>query len=178
MMRGTFANVRIKNKIVDKEGGYSIYFPDNEVNTVYETAMAYQKDHTPLIVLAGKEYGSGSSRDWAAKGTFLLGIKAVIAESFERIHRSNLVGMGVAPLVFVEGQNAESLGLDGTETFTITGLAENLSPHKLLDVKAVHPSGKVTDFKVKARLDSAIEIEYYKNDGILQYVLREYLKNN
>lgn len=178
MMRGTFANVRIKNKIVEKEGGYSIYFPDNEVNTVYETAMAYQKDHTPLIVLAGKEYGSGSSRDWAAKGTFLLGIKAVIAESFERIHRSNLVGMGVAPLVFVEGQNAESLGLDGTETFTITGLAENLSPHKLLDVKAVHPSGKVTDFKVKARLDSAIEIEYYKNDGILQYVLREYLKNN
>lgn len=140
--------------------------------------MAYQEDQTPLIVLAGKEYGSGSSRDWAAKGTFLLGIKAVIAESFERIHRSNLVGMGVAPLVFVDGQNAASLSLDGTETYTITGLADNLTPHKLLDVQAVHPGGAVTNFKVKARLDSAIEIEYYKNDGILQYVLREYLRNN
>lgn len=178
MMRGTFANVRIKNKIADREGGFSRYFPTNEVKTVYETAMAYVKDKTPLIVLAGKEYGSGSSRDWAAKGTFLLGVKAVIAESFERIHRSNLVGMGVAPLVFEEGQNALSLGLDGSETFTITGLEENLVPHKMLNVKAVHPSGKETDFKVKARLDSAIEIEYYKNDGILQYVLREYLKES
>ena len=178
MMRGTFANVRIKNKISDKEGGFSRYFPTNEVMTVYDTAMAYQEDHTPLIVLAGKEYGSGSSRDWAAKGTFLLGVKAVIAESFERIHRSNLVGMGVAPLVFIDGQNAESLGLDGTETYSISGLAENLTPHKLLDVTAVHPGGKTTQFQVKARLDSAIEIEYYKNDGILQYVLREYLKNN
>ncbi|MBO9618361.1 MAG: aconitate hydratase AcnA [Niabella sp.] len=178
MMRGTFANVRIKNKIADKEGGFSRYFPTNEVKTVFDTAMAYQEDQTPLIVLAGKEYGSGSSRDWAAKGTFLLGIKAVIAESFERIHRSNLVGMGVAPLVFVDGQNAASLGLDGTETFTITGLADNLTPHKLLEVQAIHPGGTVTNFKVKARLDSAIEIEYYKNDGILQYVLREYLRNN
>lgn len=178
MMRGTFANVRIKNKIVDKEGGFSKYFPTNEVKSVYETAMAYQKDETPLIVLAGKEYGSGSSRDWAAKGTFLLGVKAVIAESFERIHRSNLVGMGVAPLVFMEGENAESFGLDGTETFSILGLAQDLVPHKLLDVKAVHPSGKEINFKVKARLDSAIEIEYYKNNGILQYVLRDYLKNN
>lgn len=178
MMRGTFANVRIKNKIADKEGGYSRYFPTNEVKTVFDTAMLYKKDNTPLIILAGKEYGSGSSRDWAAKGTFLLGVKAVIAESFERIHRSNLVGMGVAPLIFMEGQNAASLGLDGTESFSITGLAENLKPHKLLDVKAVHPSGKETVFKVKARLDSAIEIEYFKNEGILQYVLREYLKNN
>ncbi|HUH25421.1 MAG TPA: hypothetical protein VLY87_02245, partial [Flavobacterium sp.] len=178
MMRGTFANVRIKNKIVDQEGGFSKYFPTNEVKTVYETAMDYQKDETPLIVLAGKEYGSGSSRDWAAKGTFLLGIKAVIAESFERIHRSNLVGMGVAPLVFLEGKNATSLGLDGTETFSISGLAQDLVPHKLLDVHAVHPSGKEINFKVKARLDSAIEIEYYKNNGILQYVLRDYLKNS
>ncbi len=178
MMRGTFANVRIKNKIIDKEGGYSIYFPANEVKTVYETAMSYKNDDTPLIVLAGKEYGSGSSRDWAAKGTFLLGIKAVIAESFERIHRSNLVGMGVAPLVFLEGQNAESLGLDGTETYSITGLANDLVPHKILEVKAVHPSGKVTEFQVKARLDSEIEIAYYKNDGILQYVLREYLRRD
>ncbi|WP_298650578.1 aconitate hydratase AcnA [uncultured Proteiniphilum sp.] len=178
MMRGTFANVRIKNKITDKEGGYSTYFPTNEVKTVYETAMSYKKDETPLIVLAGKEYGSGSSRDWAAKGTFLLGIKAVIAESFERIHRSNLVGMGVAPLVFINGQNAESLGLDGTETYSITGLANDLIPHKTLEVKAVHPSGKITYFYVKARLDSDIEIEYYKNGGILQYVLRRYLRRD
>lgn len=178
MMRGTFANVRIKNKITDREGGYSIYFPKKEVKTVYETAMAYKKDATSLIILAGKEYGSGSSRDWAAKGTFLLGVKAVIAESFERIHRSNLVGMGVAPLVFINGQNAESLDLDGTETFSITGLANDLVPHKIVEVRAVHPSGKITDFHVKARFDSEIEIEYYKNEGILQYVLREYLRRD
>lgn len=176
MMRGTFANVRIKNKIADKEGGYSRYFPTNEVATVFDVAMKYKEDKTPLIILAGKEYGSGSSRDWAAKGTFLLGVKAVIAESYERIHRSNLVGMGVAPLIFTDGQNAASLGLDGTETFTISGLATNLTPHKLLDVKAIHSSGKEINFKVEARLDSAIEIEYYKNNGILQYVLRDYLK--
>lgn len=177
-MRGTFANVRIKNKIADREGGYSKYLPTGEVASVFDTAMKYKEVGTSLIILAGKEYGSGSSRDWAAKGTFLLGVKAVIAESYERIHRSNLVGMGVAPLVFTEGQSAGSLGLDGTETFSISGLQENLVPHKLLDVKAVHPSGKETDFKVEARLDSAIEIEYYKNQGILQYVLRQYLKNN
>lgn len=176
MMRGTFANVRIKNKIANREGGCSVYFPTNEVKSVYDTAMSYKNDGTPLIVLAGKEYGSGSSRDWAAKGTFLLGVKAVIAESFERIHRSNLVGMGVAPLVFLKGQNAESLGLDGSEIFSITGLSDNLTPHKILDVKAVHRSGKILDFQVEARFDSQIEIEYYKNEGILQYVLREYLK--
>ncbi len=140
--------------------------------------MQYQKDATPLIVLAGKEYGSGSSRDWAAKGTYLLGIKAIIAESYERIHRSNLVGMGVAPLIFTNNENAQSLGLDGTEVYSIIGLADNLIPHKIVDVKAVHPSGKETNFTVQARLDSAIEIEYYKNQGILQYVLRTYLKNN
>lgn len=178
MMRGTFANVRIKNKIVDIEGGFSRHFPTNEVKSVYETAMAYRKDDTPLIILAGKEYGSGSSRDWAAKGTFLLGVKAVIAESYERIHRSNLVGMGVAPLVFLAGQNAESLGLDGSEKFTILGLEDSLFPRKILDVVAVHPEGgKVTEFKVQARLDSAIEIEYYRNNGILQYVLRDYLRS-
>lgn len=178
MMRGTFANVRIKNKIVEKEGGFSIHFPTNEVDTVYDTAMRYKTNNTPLIVLAGKEYGSGSSRDWAAKGAYLLGVKAVIAESFERIHRSNLVGMGVAPLVFVDGQNTASLGLDGSETYNITGLQEQLVPHKLLDVTATHPNGKVTAFKVQARMDSPIEIEYYKNEGILQYVLRDYLKKN
>jgi len=178
MMRGTFANVRIKNKITDKEGGFSRYFPTNEVNTVFETAMAYQKDNTPLIVLAGKEYGSGSSRDWAAKGTFLLGVKAVIAESFERIHRSNLVGMGVAPLVFMNGENPEKLGLDGSEFYSITGLQTDLKPHKILEVNARHPLGKETTFKVMARFDSEIEIEYYKHNGILQYVLRNYLKNS
>ena len=178
MMRGTFANVRIKNKIAGKEGGFSKYLPTGEVKTVYETAEEYKKSNTPLIVLAGKEYGSGSSRDWAAKGTYLLGIQAVIAESFERIHRSNLVGMGIAPLVFVDGQNAESLGLDGTETYNIHGLADNLTPHKKLDVTATHAGGKVTKFKVLSRMDSAIEIEYYKNNGILQYALRDYLKNS
>ncbi len=177
MMRGTFANVRIKNKIADKEGGYSRYIPTGEVDFVYNVAMRYAEDKTPLVILAGKEYGSGSSRDWAAKGTVLLGVKAVIAESYERIHRSNLVQMGVAPLVFIDGQNADSLGLDGTETYTITGLADNLVPHKILDVKAVHSSGKETNFKAMARLDAPIEIDYYKNGGILQYVLRDFLKN-
>lgn len=176
MMRGTFANVRIKNKIVDKEGGYSTYFPTNEVKTVFDTAMSYKKDQTPLIIIAGQEYGSGSSRDWAAKGTFLLGVKAVIADSYERIHRSNLIGMGVAPLVFLDGENAATNGLDGTETFSITGLADQLVPRKKLDVKAVHPSGKIIEFQVIAKFDSEIEIAYYKNDGILQYVLRQYLK--
>src|SRR5690606_25374713 len=176
MMRGTFANVRIKNKIVDKEGGYSTYFTTNEVKTVYDTAMSYKKDQTPLTVIAGKEYGSGSSRDWAAKCTFLLGVKAVIADSYERIHRSNLIGMGVAPLVFLDGENAATYGLDGTETFTITGLADQLVPRKKLDVKAVHSSGKITEFQVIAKFDSEIEIAYYRNNGILQYVLRQYLK--
>lgn len=178
MMRGTFANVQIKNKITDKQGGYSKHIPTGKIDTVFETAMTYQKENTPLIVLAGKEYGSGSSRDWAAKGTVLLGVKAVIAESFERIHRSNLVGMGVAPLVFVNGQNAQSLALDGTETFDIKGLENDLKPHKILNVTAKHASGKETKFEVEARMDSLIEIEYYKNEGILQYVLRSFLKEN
>ena len=176
MMRGTFANVRIKNKVAQREGGYSTYLPTNESLSVFDTAMKYQEDKTPLIILAGKEYGSGSSRDWAAKGTYLLGVKAVIAESFERIHRSNLIGMGIAPLQFLEGQTAESLGLTGKETFTITGIEQDLVPHKILEVKAVKENGEILSFQVKARFDSLIEIEYYKNDGILQYVLREYLK--
>lgn len=175
MMRGTFANVRIKNKISDKEGGYSRYIPTDEVLSVYDTAQKYQSDQTPLIILAGKEYGSGSSRDWAAKGTTLLGVKAVIAESFERIHRSNLVGMGILPLEFFEGQNAESLGLTGFEKYDIIGLEEGLSPHQILNVHVEHPDGKDRTFQVKARLDSLIEIEYYKNEGILQYVFRGFL---
>ncbi|MDM1501141.1 aconitate hydratase AcnA [Myroides marinus] len=176
MMRGTFANVRIKNKVAQREGGYSTYLPTNESLSVFDTAMKYQADQTPLIVLAGKEYGSGSSRDWAAKGTYLLGVKAVIAESFERIHRSNLIGMGIAPLQFIENQNAESLGLTGKEVFTIVGIEDNLTPHKLIEVKAVSEDGREKLFQVKARFDSLIEIEYYKNEGILQYVLRDYLK--
>lgn len=176
MMRGTFANVRIRNKITDKEGGFTTYFPTGETTTVFEAAMKYAEDKTPLIVLAGKEYGSGSSRDWAAKGSNLLGIKAVIAESFERIHRSNLVGMGIVPMEFPEGENADTLGLSGTETFDIIGLEENLIPSKTLTVKATKQGGEVVTFKSKARFDSQIEIEYYRNGGILHYVLRDFLK--
>ncbi|WP_306353894.1 aconitate hydratase AcnA [Flavobacterium sp. '19STA2R22 D10 B1'] len=176
MMRGTFANVRIKNKITDKVGGFSRYLPTNETLTVYETAMKYAEDKTPLIVLAGKEYGSGSSRDWAAKGTNLLGVKAVIAESFERIHRSNLVQMGILPLEFPVGQTAESLGLTGEETYSITGIADHLTPFKMMEVVAQKASGGAIKFFAKARLDAEIEIEYYQNGGILQYVLRSFLK--
>ena len=176
MMRGTFANVRIRNKITTKEGGYTTYFPTGETLSVYDAAMEYAKTGTPLVILAGKEYGSGSSRDWAAKGTNLLGVKAVIAESFERIYRSNLVGMGVIPLEFPSGQNAQTLGLDGTETFSITGIAENLTPHKSLDVTATKENGQAITFRCRARLDSAIEIEYYRHGGILHYVLRGFLK--
>ena len=177
MMRGTFANVRIKNKLASQEGGYTKYLPTGEETTVYDASMRYQAEHTPLIVLAGKEYGSGSSRDWAAKGTFLLGVKAVIAESYERIHRSNLVGMGVLPLVFKAGENAASLGLTGEETFSILGIGEGLVPGKELKVIARRADGSEIHFKVDCRLDSQIEIEYYRNGGILQYVLRQFLKN-
>ncbi len=176
MMRGTFANVRIKNKITDKVGGFSTYLPTNETLTVFDTAMKYAADQTPLIVLAGKEYGSGSSRDWAAKGPSLLGVKVVIAESFERIHRSNLVGMGILPLEFPEGTTAESLGLTGKEKFDITGISENLYPFKKIKVTAKNDSGEVIMFEGKARLDSDIDVAYFKNGGILQYVLRGFLK--
>lgn len=176
MMRGTFANVRIKNKITDKVGGFSTYLPTNETLTVFDTAMKYAADQTPLIVLAGKEYGSGSSRDWAAKGPSLLGVKVVIAESFERIHRSNLVGMGILPLEFPEGETAEKLGLTGKEKFDITGISENLYPFKKIKVTAKKDSGEVIQFEAKARLDSAIDVAYFENGGILQYVLRGFLK--
>jgi aconitate hydratase len=175
MVRGTFANVRIKNRIATREGGYSVHLPTGIEDTVFDTAMRYKAENTPLIVLAGKEYGSGSSRDWAAKGTYLLGIKAVIAESYERIHRSNLVGMGVMPLQFLDGQNADSLGLTGRETFTITGISEGLEPGKILKVIAKDDSSKEKTFEVICRLDSKIEIEYYTHGGILQYVLRQFL---
>ncbi len=176
MVRGTFANVRIKNKLAKQEGGYTTFLNTGEEMTVYDAAMKYKEKNIPLIVLAGTEYGSGSSRDWAAKGTFLLGIKAVIAESYERIHRSNLVGMGVLPLQYKNNETAQSLGLDGTEHFSIIGIEENLYPLKELEVIAKKADGTEIKFRAIARVDSAIEIEYYKHGGILQYVLRGFLK--
>ncbi|NIU11958.1 MAG: aconitate hydratase, partial [Phycisphaerae bacterium] len=177
MMRGTFGNIRIRNKLVpDVEGGYTKYLPTGEQMSIYDASMRYQEDGTPLLVIAGKEYGTGSSRDWAAKGTFLLGVKAVIAESYERIHRSNLIGMGVLPLQFKEGENAESLGLSGTETFTIKGIA-HLHPGKELTVKAANKGGKEKSFNVLVRLDTPIELNYYRNGGILQTVLRQMVRD-
>ena len=173
-MRGTFGNIRLRNELVDKEGGYTIYLPEDEETTVYDAAMKYQEDGTPLVVLAGEQYGSGSSRDWAAKGTLLLGIKAVIAQSYERIHRSNLIGMGVLPLQFAEGEGAESLGLDGTETFDIEGIS-GLEPGSEVKVRATGEDGEEREFTTIARVDSPVEVEYLKNGGILHTVLRELL---
>lgn len=178
MMRGTFANVRISNQLASKLGGYTTHIPSGKEMFVYDAAMKYKEENTPLIVLAGTEYGTGSSRDWAAKGTKLLGIKAAIVESFERIHRSNLVGMGVLPLVFTNGENADSLGLDGTEKFNITGIEEGLEPGQILKAKAEKSDGSVVEFDVQSRLDSGIEVEYYRHGGILNYVMRDFLKNN
>ena len=177
MVRGTFANVRLKNLLVNKEGWWTIYIPEKKETTIYEASLKYQENKIPLIVLAGKEYGSGSSRDWAAKGPYLLGIKAVIAESFERIHRSNLVGMGILPLQFKEGENYKVLGLNGLENYNILGISEGLKPRKILKVQAIKEDGKIIEFEVICRLDNYVEIEYYKNGGILQYVLRKFLKD-
>ncbi len=172
MMRGTFANIRLRNAMIPGvEGGYTVYLPTGEQMSIYDAAMRYQAENTPLIVLAGKEYGTGSSRDWAAKGTFLLGVRAVIAESFERIHRSNLVGMGVLPLTFVNGQNAKSLGLDGSESYTIEGM-EALTPGQELMVYAQRKDGSQLSFPTKVRINSEGELNYYRNGGILHYVLR------
>ncbi len=172
MMRGTFANIRIKNALVpDVEGGVTIHLPTMQQMSIYDAAMRYQEDSTPLVVLAGKEYGTGSSRDWAAKGTFLLGARAVIAESFERIHRSNLVGMGVLPLEFHTGDGWEELGLTGHETITIEGI-EDLQPGQDLTVRAQREDGTAISFPVRARVDSAGELAYYRHGGILHYVLR------
>lgn len=176
MMRGTFANVRINNMIASKQGGFTTYFPENMETTVYDAAMKYQETKTPLVVFAGTQYGSGSSRDWAAKGTNLLGVKAVIAASYERIHRSNLVGLGVLPLEFEPGQNTVSLGLSGQEVVSITGIEGGLKPGEKLDVKAVKEDGTEINFKAVVRLDSKIEVEYVKHGGILQYVLRQFLQ--
>lgn len=175
MVRGTFANVRIKNKLAEKEGGYTSHLPSGKEMTVYDASLKYREDQTPLLVLTGKEYGSGSSRDWAAKGAFLLGIKCVLAESYERIHRSNLVGMGILPLQYKPGETAEGLGLTGKEIFSITGIANDIKPLKEIQIIAKDETGKEIKFQAIARLDSKIEIEYYRNGGILQYVLRQFL---
>jgi aconitate hydratase len=176
MMRGTFANIRLKNMLAPgTEGGWTIHQPSGEKMSIYDAAMKYRDEQVPLIVIAGKEYGSGSSRDWAAKGTILLGVRAVLAESFERIHRSNLVGMGVLPLEFLPGETPKTLGLTGLEIFEIEGLASNFEPRKKMKVRARDASGKEKHFTAIARIDTPFEVAYYQHGGILQYVLRQML---
>ncbi len=177
MVRGTFANIRLKNLLLPgTEGGTTVHFPDGERMSIYDAAMRYRQEGVPLVVLAGREYGSGSSRDWAAKGTLLLGVRAVLAETYERIHRSNLVGMGVLPLQFREGENAASLGLTGQEVFDITGLSDAIRPRAEVTVTATDADGTKKSFTAIARLDSAVEVNYYRNGGILPTVLRSLLK--
>ena len=178
MTRGTFANVRLRNLLAPgTEGGYTTYFPTGEVRFIYDASMDYQKEGTPLVVLAGKEYGTGSSRDWAAKGTSLLGVKAVIAASFERIHRSNLVGMGVLPLQFANGESADSLGLDGSEHFDIH-VDDSLKAAQTVEVIARKEDGTELKFDTVCRIDTPVEIDYFKNGGILQTVLRKFMKED
>jgi aconitate hydratase len=171
MIRGTFANIRLQNELVDKRGGFTRHFPDGEETTIYEAAMSYAGEGVPLVVLAGKEYGSGSSRDWAAKGTKLLGVRAVIAESFERIHRSNLIGMGVLPFQLPDGESIESLGLSGEETFDVGDLENGEA--QTVEVKASRDGGDPVTFEATVRLDTPNEIRYFQNGGILQTVLRQ-----
>lgn len=174
-MRGTFANVRLRNQLAPgTEGGWTTHYPDGEQMSIFDASMQYQKDNVPLVVLAGKEYGTGSSRDWAAKGTNLLGIKAVIAESFERIHRSNLVGFGVLPLQFQAGDSCESLGLTGAETFSIAPIE---GQPKSLSITARADDGNERSFQLDVRIDTAVEWDYYRHGGILHYVLRDLAGN-
>ncbi|MCC6712855.1 MAG: aconitate hydratase AcnA [Candidatus Dadabacteria bacterium] len=178
MIRGTFANIRIRNQMLDGvEGGYTRHVPSGEQMSIFDASMKYQEEGLPLVVIGGKEYGTGSSRDWAAKGTVLLGVRAVITESYERIHRSNLVGMGVLPLQFRPGESKDTYGLTGYERYDIGGISEGLTPGKDITVKATRPDGSSFDFHVICRLDSPIEVEYYKNGGILQTVLRQMMKS-
>jgi aconitate hydratase len=173
MTRGTFANVRIKNQMVPgTEGGVTAHQPDGEQMSIYDAAIKYKESNTPLIVLAGTEYGTGSSRDWAAKGTALLGVKAVVAQSFERIHRSNLVGMGVLPLQFKDGDSASRLKLDGSETFDLKGL-ENLQPRQDVALTIHRSNGETQEVLLTLRIDTPIEIEYYRSGGILPFVLKQ-----
>jgi len=179
MMRGTFANIRIRNQVAPgTEGGVTTYLPTDEVMSIYDASMKYQDEDKNLVVIAGKEYGTGSSRDWAAKGTFLLGVKAVIAESFERIHRSNLVGMGVLPLQFQEGQSWKTLNITGRETFDVVGLTNDIQPGDTVQVNATREDGTTFQFPVRVRLDSTVDIDYYRNGGILQTVLRQMIAAN
>ncbi|HBO52144.1 MAG TPA: aconitate hydratase, partial [Planctomycetes bacterium] len=176
MIRGTFGNIRLRNLLVPGvEGGVTLHHPSGEQLSIFDAAARYREEGTPLVVLAAKEYGTGSSRDWAAKGTYLLGVRAVIAESYERIHRSNLIGMGVLPLEFKPGEGAASLGLDGTEVFSIEGLDDSLEPRQALTVRAVAEAGEKT-FETLVRIDSPVEVDYYRNGGILHTVLRALLK--
>jgi aconitate hydratase len=174
MTRGTFANIRLKNELLKsgKEGGWTTFVPSGEEMSIYDASKKYQEAGKSLVVVAGKEYGTGSSRDWAAKGTRLLGIKAVITESFERIHRSNLIGMGVIPLQFTEGQTRKSLNLDGSEEVSILGIP-SMKPKAVLEAEIKRKSGEVLKVKLQSRIDTANELEYYKNSGILHYVLRK-----
>jgi aconitate hydratase len=173
MTRGTFANIRLRNLLCPgTEGGVTKHLPTGQQMSIFDAAMKYKQDGTPLVVLAGAEYGTGSSRDWAAKGTYLLGIRAAIATSFERIHRSNLVGMGVLPLQFRQGESRESLGLDGTETFDIT-LDDKLKPRQAVEVTATRPDGSAVRFTTVCRVDTPVEVDYYRNGGILHKVLRD-----
>ncbi|HEX8253324.1 MAG TPA: aconitate hydratase, partial [Thermoanaerobaculia bacterium] len=174
MTRGTFANVRIKNLMVPGvEGGVTVHYPTGERMAIYDAAIRYAEANTPLIVIAGHEYGTGSSRDWAAKGTKLLGVRAVVAASFERIHRSNLVGMGVLPLQFEEGTNAQSLALDGTETFEIAGIEGTLRPRQSATLRIKRHTGTTDEVPVTVRIDTPIEVDYYDNGGILPFVLKQ-----
>src|SRR5204863_6047699 len=177
-MRGTFANIRLRNQLAPgTEGGVTRYLGDGSGDemSIYDAAMRYAEEGTPLVVLGGKEYGSGSSRDWAAKGTNLLGVRAVIAESYERIHRSNLVGMGVLPLQFHRGESAESLGLDGRETYTVRGIAEGLTPGQDVTVNVQREDGSTFSFDARVRIDAEAEAEYYVNGGIMPMVFRQML---
>ena len=179
MTRGTFANVRIKNLMVPGvEGGVTIHHPSGEQLQIFDAAVRYQKEQVPLIVVAGHEYGTGSSRDWAAKGTRLLGVKAVVAASFERIHRSNLVGMGVLPLQFCEGVNAQGLNLDGSEIFSIDGLSDNVKPQQKVTLEVRRTDGIIERVPLIVRIDTAIEVDYYRHGGILPFVLREILRRS
>ena len=177
MMRGTFANIRLKNEMVPGvEGGVTRHMPDGAQMPIYDAAMKYQAEGVPLVVVAGKEYGTGSSRDWAAKGTNLLGVKAVIAESFERIHRSNLVGMGVLPLQFKDGMTRKTLNLTGAEIFSFTGLSTGIRPRMDVPVRINRPDGSHQDIAVTCRIDTLDEVEYFRHGGILPYVLRNLMK--
>ena len=177
MMRGTFANVRLRNQLAPgTEGGWTTYLPGDEVMSIYDASMKYQDAGVPLVILAGKEYGSGSSRDWAAKGTMLLGVKAVVAESFERIHRSNLVNMGVLPLQFLPGESASAHGLTGREVFALVGAGAALKPRGSVTVKATADDGSVKSFTANVRIDTPEELVAYGHGGILPYVLRQLTK--